>query len=204
MVRTARSLLSDACEIRSRRLTFGEWARILGDLISTYVRVTDPIDERIRDYCISRDRIDRTARHPERSGVLPNRVRGRRGAHRGCRVAARTVRRARRSGGAAFRAAIDPVQGHLPARAERSRLSRASAPRPARSPSRQANRRRRDAHRARPIPLCRDDARRARTHFSLVRFSRSANRRSARTVGGDSRAAVHSCAAMSTRQRSIT
>jgi len=53
MVRTARSLLSDACEIRSRQLAFGEWARILGDLISTYVRVTDPIDERIRDYCIS-------------------------------------------------------------------------------------------------------------------------------------------------------
>ena len=53
MVRTARSLLSDACEIRSRQLTFGEWARILADLIGTYVRVSDPIDERIRDYCIS-------------------------------------------------------------------------------------------------------------------------------------------------------
>ncbi len=53
MIRTARSLLSDACEIRSRQLTLGEWARILGDLVLTYVRATDPLDERIRDYCIS-------------------------------------------------------------------------------------------------------------------------------------------------------
>ncbi len=53
MVRIARSLLSDACEIRSRKLTLGEWARILADLVFAYVRVTDPIDERIRGYCVS-------------------------------------------------------------------------------------------------------------------------------------------------------
>ncbi len=53
LVRIARGLLCDACEIRSRQLTLDEWGRVLGDLVSTYVRVSDPIDERIRDYCVN-------------------------------------------------------------------------------------------------------------------------------------------------------
>ncbi len=50
--RTARAMLSDALEIRSRRMPLGEWARLLGDLVLTYIRTPDALDERVRDYCV--------------------------------------------------------------------------------------------------------------------------------------------------------
>jgi exodeoxyribonuclease V gamma subunit len=51
-VRTARSLLAEAREIRSQSLTLEEWGKLLSKLIFTYIQVSDPVDERIRDYCV--------------------------------------------------------------------------------------------------------------------------------------------------------
>ncbi len=51
-VRNARALLADATEIRTRRLTLGQWAQLLSDLILTHIRVDEPLDERIRQRCI--------------------------------------------------------------------------------------------------------------------------------------------------------
>jgi exodeoxyribonuclease V gamma subunit len=52
-VRTARSLLADAMEIRARTLTLPEWSRLLSGLILTYIRTSTPADERIRDQCVA-------------------------------------------------------------------------------------------------------------------------------------------------------
>jgi exodeoxyribonuclease V gamma subunit len=51
--RTARSLLADAIDIRSRALTLSEWSRLLSGLILTYIRTSTPLDERIRDMCVA-------------------------------------------------------------------------------------------------------------------------------------------------------
>ncbi len=51
-VRNARRLLSDASEIRSRRMTLPQWSCLLSDLIVTYIRVDDPVDERMLERCL--------------------------------------------------------------------------------------------------------------------------------------------------------
>ncbi len=49
LVRTARSLLADALVLRSRRFTAGQWGRLLGAVVNTYVHPADPAGERVRD-----------------------------------------------------------------------------------------------------------------------------------------------------------
>jgi exodeoxyribonuclease V gamma subunit len=51
-IKTARALLLDAMEIRSRRLTLTEWSHLLGDLILTHIHTSDAADERARERCI--------------------------------------------------------------------------------------------------------------------------------------------------------
>src|SRR5205085_5085515 len=44
--------LSDATEIRSRRLTLAQWSPLLSDLIVKHTQVDDPVEERIRERCV--------------------------------------------------------------------------------------------------------------------------------------------------------
>jgi exodeoxyribonuclease V gamma subunit len=69
LVRIARSLLAEAREIRSQSLTLEDWGRLLSKLILTYLQVSAPIDERIRDYCVSA--IESIATAQIRSGPVP-------------------------------------------------------------------------------------------------------------------------------------
>ncbi len=49
----ARSLLSDAIEIKSSRLTLAQWAGRLSDLVSNHIQVDSPAEERIFERCLS-------------------------------------------------------------------------------------------------------------------------------------------------------
>ena len=53
MIRTARSLIADALEIRAARMTFADWSRLLSELVARYVRADNSTDERLRDYFLA-------------------------------------------------------------------------------------------------------------------------------------------------------
>ncbi len=67
-IRSARSLLADAVEIRSTRLTLAQWSQRLSDLILKHIEVDDPVDERIRERCI--EAIESIARPELRSAPV--------------------------------------------------------------------------------------------------------------------------------------
>ncbi len=52
-IKTARTILSDAIELRSCDLPLGDWSRLLSNLILRHIHTTDSDDERIREHCIS-------------------------------------------------------------------------------------------------------------------------------------------------------
>ena len=70
--RNARGLLSDATEIRSRRLTLLQWSQLLSDLILTYINVDGPADDRIRERCI--EAIESIASPELRSEPVPYQI----------------------------------------------------------------------------------------------------------------------------------
>ena len=51
-IKSARGLLLDAIEIRSRRLSLADWSHLLSDLIVTHIHTSDASDERTRERCL--------------------------------------------------------------------------------------------------------------------------------------------------------
>jgi exodeoxyribonuclease V gamma subunit len=52
MVRTARAIIHDAQALSASELGLADWRRVLNDLITTYIKPADRIDERVRDLII--------------------------------------------------------------------------------------------------------------------------------------------------------
>jgi exodeoxyribonuclease V gamma subunit len=48
---SVRRLLAEALDLRNRRLPFAQWARLLGDLVRTYVNPADPEGRAVADFC---------------------------------------------------------------------------------------------------------------------------------------------------------
>ncbi|MGO9453957.1 MAG: exodeoxyribonuclease V subunit gamma [Candidatus Binataceae bacterium] len=48
-IRLARTLIADVREVRSHRLSFADWSRLMHTMIAQYVHVSEPADEQIRD-----------------------------------------------------------------------------------------------------------------------------------------------------------
>ncbi len=71
-IRNARRLLFDANEIRSRKLTLPQWAKLLSRLIVTNINVDNPDEERIRQQCI--EAIDSISSPEIRSAPVPYRI----------------------------------------------------------------------------------------------------------------------------------
>ena len=53
MVRTARSLIADVIDLRSRRMRLEEWARAMSAMVAVYIKAPDAIGERVRDRCLT-------------------------------------------------------------------------------------------------------------------------------------------------------
>jgi exodeoxyribonuclease V gamma subunit len=52
LIASVRRMLADAMEVRERRLPMATWARVLSDLVRTYVRPVDPAGRSVADYCV--------------------------------------------------------------------------------------------------------------------------------------------------------
>ncbi|MDB5107848.1 MAG: Exodeoxyribonuclease, partial [Candidatus Binatus sp.] len=53
LTRLARSLISDALDMRAARLTLVEWSRMLSELVSRYVVASQPADLQVRDHFLA-------------------------------------------------------------------------------------------------------------------------------------------------------
>ena len=51
LIGSVRKLIAEALDLRSRRLTMAQWARVLSDLIRTYVKPADAAGRAVADYC---------------------------------------------------------------------------------------------------------------------------------------------------------
>lgn len=53
MIRTARAIIADAIDLRSRRMRLEEWARAISAMVAAYIKPPDAIGERVRDRCLA-------------------------------------------------------------------------------------------------------------------------------------------------------
>ena len=51
-LRIARSLITDALEIRSHKLSLAEWAALIGEFVGRYIDASEPADEAVCDRCL--------------------------------------------------------------------------------------------------------------------------------------------------------
>ena len=51
LIESVRKLIAEALDLRSRRLTMVQWARLLSDLVRTYIKPADPAGRAVADFC---------------------------------------------------------------------------------------------------------------------------------------------------------
>ncbi len=51
LIGSVRKLIAEALDLRSRRLTMAQWARVLSDLVRTYINPADAAGRAVADYC---------------------------------------------------------------------------------------------------------------------------------------------------------
>ena len=191
MLRTARALIADAIDLRSRRMRLGDWARAMNTMVAAYITAPDAIGERMRDRCLAAIETIATA------GIASEPVGYEVAAELAlARIADPETYQAGFSGRGVAVGALSALRA-IPFRAVfvlglgEAIVSRARSARPSRSPARHAPRWRRESDRARSLPVSRFDPGGARASLPFLRGARRAHRRPARAVVNRPRARIY-------------